>query len=107
MLLVPGEALYVALEQEAQTEAPVALVVRQANQPIGYGLIFSIELGLITVASLADAEGHTGTLDSHAAGFDVVAGHLTSARWLIKFSAPFSPVGHLVEKRNCHGLCVS
>ena len=48
-------------------EAPVTLVIRQAHQPVGYHLVFSIALGRVAVTSLADAKGQTRDLDRHAA----------------------------------------
>ncbi len=53
-LVVPFEALHVAQIQEAQPEAPVPLVVRQPYQPVGNKDVFSVQLGLVAVAGLAN-----------------------------------------------------
>jgi hypothetical protein len=45
-LLVPFEAFHVTQVQEAQTESPVAQVVRQPYQPVGNEIVFRIRLGL-------------------------------------------------------------
>jgi len=61
--MVPLETLDVAQVQEAQPEAPVALVVRQPYQPVGYDVVFCVQLGLVPVAGLADAKCLAGQLD--------------------------------------------
>jgi hypothetical protein len=45
-LLVPFEAFHVTQVQEAQTESPVAQVVRQPYQPVGNDIVFRIQLAL-------------------------------------------------------------
>ena len=55
-LVIPFKTLHVAQIQEAQAEAPVALVVGQAYQPVSHDSIFRVELGAIAIAGLADAE---------------------------------------------------
>jgi hypothetical protein len=54
--VVPLEVLDVAQVQEAQPEAPVALVVRQPHQSVCDDAVFRIQLGLVAVARLADAK---------------------------------------------------
>ena len=49
-LVVPFEALDVAQIQVTQAKAPVAMVVRQPQQPVGHFGILSIELALVAVA---------------------------------------------------------
>jgi hypothetical protein len=39
--MVPFETFYVTQIQEAQPEAPIALVVRQLYQPVGNDVVFS------------------------------------------------------------------
>ena len=55
-LVVPFKPLHVAQIQEAQAEAPVALVVGQAYQPVSHDSIFRVELGTIAIAGLANAK---------------------------------------------------
>lgn len=54
--MIPAKSLYVTQPQKTQSESPVAMVVRQPDQPVGDFCIFVVELGFITVAVLAD--GH-------------------------------------------------
>ena len=62
-LVIPLKAFYVAQIQEAQAEAPVALVVGQAYQPVSHDSVFRVELGAIAIASLADVERLAGQSD--------------------------------------------
>lgn len=62
-LVVPFEAFDVAQVQEAQTEAPVALVVRQPDQPVSNDAVFRVQLGLVAVAGLANAKCLAGQTD--------------------------------------------
>jgi hypothetical protein len=55
-VVVPLEALHVEQVQEAQSEAPVPVVVRQPYQPVGNDTGFRVELGLVAIACLADAK---------------------------------------------------
>lgn len=55
-LVVPFKALQVAQIQEAQAEAPVALVVGPTRQPVAHQGVLGIELGAIAIAGLADVE---------------------------------------------------
>lgn len=59
-LVVPFKPLHVAQIQEAQAEAPVALVIGQAYQPVSHDSIFRVELGAIAIAGLANAKCLTG-----------------------------------------------
>ena len=59
-LVIPFKTLHVAQIQEAQAEAPVALVVGQAHQPVGHQGVLGIELGAIAIAGLADVERLAG-----------------------------------------------
>jgi len=61
--VIPSEAFDVAQVQEAQTEAPVTLVVRQPYQPVRNELVFRVQLGFIAIAGLADIERLAGQLD--------------------------------------------
>ena len=49
-LAVPFKALHVAQRQEAQAEAPVALLAGQASQPVSHDSVFRIELGALAIA---------------------------------------------------------
>jgi len=62
-MVIPFETFYVTQIQDAQPEAPVALVVRQPYQPLGNDVVFCIQLNLVPVAGLADAECLAGQLD--------------------------------------------
>ncbi len=62
-LVVPFVALHVAQVQEAQSKAPVALVVRQPYQPVGDDAVLCVQLGLVAVAGLADAKCLAGQSD--------------------------------------------
>ncbi len=65
-LVVPAKASDVAQVQIAQTKSPVAVVVGQANQPVGDLVVFNTLPGLIAVAGLADHKDLAGQLDWHA-----------------------------------------
>ena len=52
--VVPGETAHVAQMQETQPEAPVAVVVGQAQQPLGNLVVLDATPGLVAVAGLAD-----------------------------------------------------
>ena len=60
LLAVAFKSLHVAQIQEAQAEAPVALVIGQAYQPVSHDSVFRVELGAIAIAGLADAERLAG-----------------------------------------------
>ena len=55
-LVIPFKTLHVAQRQEARAEAPVALLVGQAHQPVSHDSIFCVELGTIAIAGLAEAD---------------------------------------------------
>lgn len=55
-LVVPFEALHVAQVQEAQSKAPVALVICQPYQPVRDHAVLGIELGLVAIAGLTDVK---------------------------------------------------
>lgn len=59
-LVVPVVAFHVAQEQVAQTKAPVTLIRRQPDQPIGNLGIFIAQPRLVTVKGLADAQIFAG-----------------------------------------------
>lgn len=56
-LVIPGEVTHIAQVQEAQSKAPVAVVVGQAQQPLGNLIVLDVAPGLVAVAGLADLEG--------------------------------------------------
>ena len=55
-LVVPFKTLDVTQVQIAKTEAPVAMLVGQSNQPSGHFVVLSIELALVEIAGLVDAK---------------------------------------------------
>ena len=52
--MVPAKAFDIAQVQVAQAKSPVAMVIRQADQPIGDERVLGIVFGFVTVAGLAD-----------------------------------------------------
>ena len=54
--MVPFEILDVAQIQVTQAKAPVAMVVRQPQQKVGYSGILSIEFALVAIARLTDTK---------------------------------------------------
>ena len=55
-LVIPFKTLQVAQIQKAQAEAPVALVVSQAYQPVSHDSVFGVELDPMAIANLANAK---------------------------------------------------
>ncbi len=55
-LVIPAVTFHVAQLQEAQTEPPVALIVRKPDQVIGYFSIFRRQPRLVAIAGNADAK---------------------------------------------------
>ena len=53
-LVIPAKVLHIAQVEIAQTKAPVAVVVCQADQPVGDERVLGILFGLVAVAGLAD-----------------------------------------------------
>ena len=51
-LVAPFKTLHVAQTQEAQAEAPVALLVGQAHQPVGHNSIFRDDLRFQTLLGI-------------------------------------------------------
>jgi len=51
------EATHVAQVQEAQPEAPVAVVVCQPEQPLGNLIVFDVAPSLVAITGLADLKG--------------------------------------------------
>ena len=64
-LVVPGKALDVAQIIPAQTKAPVPLVMRQPDQPVGNLGVLIRQLRLVTVTGLADRKGRAGQTDTY------------------------------------------
>ena len=89
-LVIPFEALDVAKVQVAQTEAPIAVVVGQAQQPVGNELVVGVLLALVAKAGLADREHLTSQPDGDAALCHHLFGHLASARRPGYFFARYS-----------------
>lgn len=79
-LMAPAETLHVAQIQLAQAKAPIAVVIRQADQPVGNFFILSVLLGLAALAGLADPKCWAGHCDGDTALLNCVLGHLVSAR---------------------------
>jgi hypothetical protein len=61
--------------------APDAMDICQSNHPIGHFVVFSIELTLTAVTSLADAKRLADIPNACASICDHLLGHLTCARW--------------------------
>ena len=49
--------------QETQPETPVAVVVGQANQPVGNLLVLGLARRFVAIAAFADAKRAAGELD--------------------------------------------
>ena len=62
-LVVPSEALNIAQVQEAQAKASIAVVVRQAQQPLGDFIILSAAASHISITGLADLKRLASRLD--------------------------------------------
>ena len=77
--MVPFEALQVTLIQIAKAKAPVAVVIRQLDQPRCHFLILYIELALVAVARLADPECLAGHPNTNAPLLDCFHGHLLTS----------------------------
>src|SRR5471032_1317546 len=86
-LVVPLKALHIAQIQEAQAEAPVALIGGQTDQPVCDDLVLGVKLGLVTEAGLADAKRQASQADRCAPLVDHTARHLTALRWRYHFFA--------------------
>src|SRR5476651_118387 len=89
-LVVPLKALHVAQIQEAQAEAPIALIGRQTDQPVCNDFVLGIELGLVAKTRLADAKGQTSQTDRCAPLVNHPARHLAALRWRYHFFASAS-----------------
>ena len=64
----------------AQAKAPAAVVVREADQPVGNLHVLGVKLGLVAVTRLTDGEHRACQPDSHAALLPHFFGHLAPAR---------------------------
>jgi hypothetical protein len=62
-LVIPFKALDVTQVEVTETEPPVAVVIRQAQQPVGDLLVLSILLSLVPITGLTHRENHTGQPD--------------------------------------------
>src|SRR5690606_25831777 len=80
-LVVPPEAADITQVQKAQPKAPVAVVVRQAKQPVCDLLVLGVDLGDVPIAGLANAERLASHPDRYAVIFHGTSGHLAAARW--------------------------
>ena len=72
--MVPFEALQSARVQITQAKAPIAMVIRQADQPIGHFVICSIELALLAVTG-------SGHLEKYRPGIIPKIYPVDDARW--------------------------
>lgn len=61
--VIPTRAFHVAQVQEAQAKAPVALPLRQSQQPLRYLIIFITEFRFVAITTFADKEGSTSRSD--------------------------------------------
>lgn len=65
--------------QEAQAKAPVSLVMRQRDQPVGDLIVLAAELRLVSIATFTDAKHPAGQADADVLFHD---GFTTFCRWL-------------------------
>jgi hypothetical protein len=54
--VIPAEAFHIAQIQEAQTKAPVPVVVGQTPKPLRYLIVLGITPSDVPIAGLADPE---------------------------------------------------
>lgn len=80
-LVIPVKAFHVAQMQKAQPEAPVALVMGQADQPVRDLVILIRKLRQIPVAGLADTKDPAGQANTQPPHSGCLLGHLASSRW--------------------------
>ena len=69
-LVVPGKAFDVVQREKAQAKSPLSIRLRQADQPIGDGMIVLVTDELITITALAHAEGATRMANACLAPLD-------------------------------------
>ena len=79
-LVIPSVALHVSQVQEAQAEPPVAIVLCEADQPIGDLGVLRLQLGLVAIAAFTDPERHAGQRDRQPLLGDRSSGNLTQLR---------------------------
>ena len=60
-LVIPSEASNIAQVQEAKAKAPIAVVVRQAQQPLGDLIVLNVATSHIAIAGLADLKRLAGS----------------------------------------------
>src|SRR5690606_29890771 len=80
-LVVPAKAPDIAQVKKAQPKAPVAMVVRQTQQPVGDLLVLGIRLGNVPIAGLAYPKCRACQANRNAAFLHGALGHLAAARW--------------------------
>jgi hypothetical protein len=78
--MVPEKALHVAQIQEAKTKAPVPLILRQPQQPLGNLGVLRIELGLIAITAFAQTKRLARQTDTQTFLLDRPSGDRASAR---------------------------
>jgi hypothetical protein len=79
-LVVLLKALDIAQVEITESEAPVAVVVRQSQQPVGYLLVLSVLLGFVLITDLAHREDLAGQSHRYTPLNYRPPGHITSAR---------------------------
>jgi hypothetical protein len=83
--VVPFKTLKVEQTQIAKAKAPIAVVVRQLDQPRCNFFILYIELALVAVTRLADPKGLACHSDANATFLDCFHGHILSSGWPYHF----------------------
>src|SRR5690606_37046896 len=84
-LVIPAKTLHVAQEQVAQAKTPVALVMRQTNQPVRNLGILGRQPCLVAIAALTDAEALTSQAHTEPMALHRRLRHLASLRWPYSF----------------------
>jgi len=79
--VIPSKTLDVTQVQVANAKAPIAMAIRQSDQPVDYFMILSIELALVAVARLADAKSLASNPYANTPLCYRLLGHFSSARW--------------------------
>ena len=85
--VVPAKSLHVAQIQKTEHEAPIAVALRQHNEPLGDFGVFIAELRLIAITGLADHKNAAGRTDVQPSPCNSRLRHLATTRRLHHFFA--------------------
>ncbi len=80
-LVIPSVALHVSEIQEPKPEQPIAIVLFEANQPVGDLGAIRLQLGLVAIVTLTGLARRTGHSDRHRLLGDRSSSHLTPLTW--------------------------